>query len=130
MADRDESAAWRREIEELYGGWLDLDYGFRVGDGWSGIVRGLLDRIAEFTGGPEAFPQIHIFEIKEKYGELRIYMSDVEGEHAEAVGIAVARAVGLSRITCETCGRPGRLIQSGGWWHVACHEHEDREGGG
>jgi hypothetical protein len=33
------------------------------------------------------------------------------------------RAEGRSAHTCEVCGKRGRLVLSGGWYHTACPDH-------
>jgi hypothetical protein len=96
-----------------------------VGDGWRDLVETAIGRIASaITAAPPG--SVHITQIKEKFGSLRLYWHGhadlTEVAHAaieEAVHLAEAR----SACTCETCGEPGRLFKRGGQLLTACDTH-------
>jgi uncharacterized protein with HEPN domain/predicted RNase H-like HicB family nuclease len=84
--------------------------GFCVGDGW----HGLLDRLSRKLS---ADPNLHIWQVKEKYGSLRVYFCDPIRSDLEA---ALDKATRESMRTCEICGKPGRLTRRRGWVSVRC----------
>lgn len=62
-------------------------------------------------------------EIKEKYGELRIYMNNTD----EYVNGILDMACQMSLNTCENCGRPSRLVKEGGWIINNCKGCHNKE---
>lgn len=68
------------------------------------------------------FPQVEVVQVKEKFGTLRFY-TDVGDDYIYG---AIAMAESMSAVTCETCGKPGKLYTYG-WWHVACDEHKTQD---
>jgi len=65
------------------------------------------------------FPHIVVQQIKEKYGTLRFYTNYTD----DYINGAVSMAECISSVTCEECGKPGKLYTSG-WWRVACQDHK------
>ena len=67
-----------------------------------------LDQIKELLENGAG--SITITEIKEKFGELRIYyiLEDVHDTDAFAVSQFITEAETLSTRTCEICGEPGK----------------------
>lgn len=101
-----------------------MAWGLSIGDGWMPLMAGLsaeIERILIAHKVPEGlWPAFE--QVKEKFGELRIYLSwPEEMQGAEARELPVRReirqaantAVELSRTICEKCGAPGKLIQEG-----------------
>lgn len=86
---------------------------------------------AQFYSVEEPSPQFWFTQIKEKYGELRAYFHvepHDETQYAHFQGI-IRMAAAMSRITCETCGNPGKM-RGKAWLYVSCNEHAreaDRE---
>jgi hypothetical protein len=62
----------------------------------------------------------NIQQIKEKFGELRIYL-DTPLPNMYAWGV-VDFAEEMSRVTCEVCGAPGETITKG-WHKTLCEQH-------
>lgn len=62
----------------------------------------------------------NIVQIKEKFGELRIYL-DMPLPNMYAWGV-VDFAEEMSRVTCEVCGAPGETITKG-WHKTLCEQH-------
>lgn len=94
-------------------------FGFECGDGWYDLLYELFEKIETHfkTQPPEVVDAFSVQQIKEKYGTLRFYCSGddvVEG--------FIREAEDKSEVTCEACGKPGK-IRPGGWISVQCHEH-------
>lgn len=65
-----------------------------------------------------------IDQIKEKYGELRVYVDphpDWDGDWSE-VASRIEEATIASNKICEVCGAPGKRY-SDGWSAVYCEPH-------
>jgi hypothetical protein len=72
----------------------------------------------QFRPVDAAIPQIQFVQIKEKFGTLRMYTNGYD-DYIDGV---IAMAESMSAITCEECGKPGKL-RGGGWYYTACDEH-------
>ncbi len=97
-----------------------------VGSGWFGLLDALCERLQFWTDHNRA-PQLVAQQIKEKYGELKFYVSPLPDSalpRAEQQGM-IWMACALSKQTCELCGAPGRWIGGLGP-HVRCPAHEQR----
>lgn len=69
-----------------------------------------------YYGGPPRAAQV-----KEKFGTLRFYMTHSSDE-MEAI---IDEAERKSAITCEACGKPGKVV-GGGWLYCRCRECFDK----
>ena len=58
-------------------------------------------------------------QIKEKFGGLRVYMSQRSTEMNKSIDFAVNRA----RVTCDVCGEPGTFRDTTGWLRTRCDYH-------
>ena len=93
--------------------------------GWASLIFPVLDAVEteigkkKQEGAPEAdWPQVE--QVKQKFGELRIYVNHVSPAILELIVAAVAR----SRETCAVCGNPGTRRVLGGWQlATVCDEH-------
>lgn len=85
------------------------------GDGWEPLIRTMLEDLAQIPGVGR------ITQIKEKFGILRVYLSDGDGPAWDAVD----RAEIASRKVCEMCGSRG-FMRTGGWWKTLCDDCEDK----
>ena len=83
-----------------------MAWGFTCGDGWFDLIDELC---AELQAAVEVgrFQQPVATQVKEKFGTLRFYLSASNPEIRRLVEEAERR----SAVTCEVCGRPGRLRQ-------------------
>ena len=105
-------------------------WGFEVGDGWFDIINNACNLIQSHTdwknkyakSEDEKVTQVVASQIKEKFGELRFYY---DGGDDYVRGVA-AMAEQMSTVTCETCGKPGKL-RGRGWIYTACDEHTKLE---
>jgi hypothetical protein len=95
----------------------ELEYpscGFFIRDGWMPFVEEAMVAMKEAGWKGE------LFQVKEKFGGLRIYVSD----HTPEVDQLIAEAERKSFETCEVCGNPGDL-RGGGWLKTLCGEHAE-----
>jgi hypothetical protein len=113
---------WRDELvlrhPELFRGTAHPE----VDDGWADLIDRAVERIAEAAKAGRS--PVRIVQIKEKYGELRIYTDRVDDTAtAAAVDEAIALATARSACTCEVCGAEGRLHERGDIFATACEHH-------
>jgi uncharacterized protein with HEPN domain/predicted RNase H-like HicB family nuclease len=91
--------------------------GFCIGDGWHGIVDRLSAKLS-------ADPNLHVWQIKEKFGSLRVYFCDRDTPSDPRLGevkdAALDKATRESMRTCEICGKPGTLTRRRNWVSVRC----------
>lgn len=66
---------------------------------------------------PKMF-QVQAVQVKEKFGTLRFYTN---GNDSYVDGL-IAMAEGMTSVTCEECGVPGK-IRGSGWIYVSCDTH-------
>lgn len=97
----------------------NMCFGCCVGDGWYNILHAMCGTIQDYvdrkTKEDPEFQQIEFSQVKEKFGELRIYCNYYE----PVVESCVAFAERLSAVTCEECGTPGK-IRGRGWLTCRC----------
>lgn len=87
--------------------WKDF-----IGPGWHTLAIQAIDEI-EKTGG-------WIVQVKEKFGGIRIYC---HGGEADVIDTIVKAAEQKSLQICEECGKPGTLMDVGGWYKTRCNDH-------
>lgn len=109
-----EEPVWILEIKAAYPeAFKDLfEFGFACDEGWRDLILWTLARMVS------ADPKIRVHQIKEKFGELRIYSSS-DNEDACRAG---REATALSVRICEHCGQPGALITSRPRWVTLCDD--------
>ncbi|KAJ7606568.1 hypothetical protein DFH06DRAFT_1251066 [Mycena polygramma] len=89
----------------------------RVGDGWEPILRRLCADLHHNK-------TVNFVQIKEKFGGLRVYTDTWDTE----VEKRLDEAEDESFLTCEDCGKDGRLASTeSGWQFTACQDCLDRE---
>jgi len=80
-----------------------------VGKGWSKIIDMLYDELP--------IPKkIQVYQVKEKFGGLRFYISGATKEQYAIID----KAEHMSEITCEQCGEPGTVKKDGYWLMCRC----------
>jgi len=101
----------------------NLRFGIECGDGWADIIHAFLAVAEEVTatGGGT----LHLLQIKEKMGGLRIYyrMSDTPQRSWMGIDEAYYLAEARSFHVCERCGRRGLLTYNGMLYATLCAEH-------
>lgn len=88
-----------------------------VGEGWIPIVRSVLEVLdkAGFT----------IFQLKEKFGGLRIYVDappDATAAVKAEISALIHAAENASYKTCDLCGGRGYCQLIRDWWRTRCAE--------
>jgi hypothetical protein len=82
-----------------------------TGDGWKPLIN-LVVLAAKDEG-------VKIAQIKEKFGELRIY---VGSNASQRLLNLINEAENLSSTICEYCGKPGHLRTNRSWLKTLCEE--------
>lgn len=90
-----------------------LDHLYEVGPGWHIILAKLHYDLLKID------PTYEVGQVKEKWGELRVYLRGYSPGTIELVEAASS----ASTVTCEMCGEPG-VTQEGGWVKTLCPEHQ------
>ena len=85
-------------------------FGCECGDGWYELIRGVCEKIKDYK-------DVEFFQIKEKFGELRMYTGAVTDKVHDIIEEACEQSVTV----CEACGKPGK-IRGGGWVRTLCDE--------
>jgi hypothetical protein len=98
-----------------------MSYGIGVGDGWYNIMNVLCWTIQNHVDyqqrkNPE-YKQVEFFQIKEKFGGLRVYTSGAD----EVVNNLIVFAENMAIVTCEQCGNPGKIRYTS-WNTCRCDE--------
>jgi len=88
------------------------DWGNDVEPGWKHLVEPLVSECKKRG--------VKIAQVKEKFGTLRFY---TYGHEDEELSKLIREAEKKSAVTCEFCGKPGTLDDSGGWWKTTCPDH-------
>ena len=95
-----------------------MAFGFSCGEGWYPLIIELLDQLQEISDREEEF-DVEVLQVKEKFGELRVYVNYETDEITELIDKYAQR----SRITCEVCGETGSMLNYHGWLYVGCEKH-------
>ncbi len=94
--------------------------GFACNDGWYELIRNLsldINEIAKREGLKDKnYPMA--FQVKEKFGGLRFYLSSGT---IEAIRNAIDKAEEASYKICEKCGKSGK-IRDGAWIFTLCDQ--------
>lgn len=95
-------------------------FGIECGDGWYFLLSELFDHLDryfqhKYKTVPEDF---QITQIKEKFGDLRIYVDGAD----DAVWELIRFTESLSHKTCEYCGSNQNILKSTGWITTACKQ--------
>lgn len=89
-------------------------FGLEIGDGWFDLIRKTCKKIKPLTVKDEDF---RFNQIKEKFGELRMYTETYIEEVEDIIDEATEKSLKI----CETCGKPGKLRETKSHWFLtAC----------
>lgn len=97
---------------------------YECGLGWHKIVNEALDAIKEYGNANSSYDNIEALQVKQKFGGLRIYLSDYN-DYIDGV-ICMAERMCLQ--TCESCGRKGALNHRGSYVATLCRNCAERDG--
>ena len=89
-----------------------MSFGFTHGDGWFDILWRLCEDLEPLVAAfeQESGRQFEVLQVKEKFGGLRIYVSDAD----DAIRLRLEAAQQESFHTCEVCGQRGERREGGG----------------
>ena len=74
-------------------------------------------------------PTIKIFQIKEKFGRLSIYIEEMSDRVRRDVECAIAKAEARAELTCKYCGKLEKDMKpTKGWVLYICEECHERTG--
>ncbi len=105
-------------FQDMYGheSLTCMHWGIATGDGWYELLWKLCIDI-EATNPPKEFK---FEQIKEKFGQLRIYT----WEDTEEIEQLIIKAEEDSAHICEVCGNPGKIQTDRVWLQALCEEHK------
>jgi hypothetical protein len=96
-------------------------FGLQIPDGWFDLADQLSADImayVERTGIPTPV----VFQMKEKFGMLLVYLDESNDDLEQMI----VQAVGRSKNLCEECGAEGILYERNrSWLHVFCEKHAE-----
>ncbi|WP_276118012.1 hypothetical protein [Pararhizobium qamdonense] len=119
-------------------------YLITVGPGWCPLFTDFCEQMEGVLHHHDETGRWYIRQVKEKFGELRIYVRpapyerpDVDGfmewvddidppepTHVEdMLGIIKQHITGRAAHVCEDCGEPGELRVLDGWYSTCCDRH-------
>jgi hypothetical protein len=87
-------------------------------DGWFDIIDHLCNDLEKHII-EKKYEDFKIWQVKEKFGGLRFYVSFQDDEINEMISEAEKK----SYETCEECGEDGKM-RSGGWIRTLCDKHD------
>jgi hypothetical protein len=100
---------WRLDLGPI----INSDY-FNIGEGWYGLVKGLIEELLAIGWDKR------IIQVKEKFGGFSFY---IENGSDEMYAI-ISKYEKLSYKICEKCGSEG-VLRKGVWLKTLCDEHSD-----
>ena len=89
-------------------------WGAECDKGWDKII---VETVTKLDKLPDN--ELYITQIKEKFGELRIYTSSYKEEIEKELDSIIKEAEEKASRTCESCGAEGKL-RTKGWIQVLC----------
>lgn len=110
------------EAKTIWGENLGCGMGCDCDDGWYNLIHDFCKELDDFYKTKNKnINKIKIYQIKEKYGTLRIYL----GNYIDGVDDIVAKYEDLSGEICEMCGNIGDISISGSWYKTLCEKHRE-----
>lgn len=86
-----------------------------VPEGWKTILKDGFTKM--FESGWDG----KVFQIKEKFGSLRLYLN----EHNEDLNFIIDEMTKHTQSVCYRCGKPA-TTNTKGWFLYSCEEHKER----
>ena len=106
---------WTDKVSEdydySYNEWEAIDLGWQIAFGWD-----LLNKLAVAVNNLEYPEEFRITQIKEKFGELRIYCCG-----SREIYQLIDDYTALSRKICIVCGKPADVATTG-WFSFYCND--------
>lgn len=107
-----------------------------IGPGWWPLFSDFCEQLEQGLRSHGGTGKWFIRQVKEKFGELRIYVRPADHERLdvdidppepsaaqEMISIIREQIVGQANHTCEECGEPGGLRVLDGWYKTCCDQH-------
>lgn len=121
---------WERSCEDLFHSYprvFKYKPFISVGIGWHSILHETAEKAEKiidklYSSDPKRTDIPYLWDIKEKYGTLRISFNGVPIEYSDEIFKLEDEAEERSASMCETCGKPATLT-SGGWIKTLCPKH-------
>lgn len=89
--------------------------------------RGWVDLVVKLDADlAELFPNYTVFQVKEKFGGLRYYISTYGKGNIEDAATAndlISNAEHASFYICQVCGDPGQHDENNAWAATLCPKH-------
>ncbi|TAX58938.1 hypothetical protein ELI02_02240 [Rhizobium leguminosarum] len=112
----------------------DWQYLITVGPGWWPLIGDFCEKSQALLREHGEIGKWFIRQIKEKMGELRIYVRPAAYERldihppqptqvTELLSDLRSQIVERANHTCEECGEPGELRVLDGWYRTCCDKH-------
>ena len=99
-------------------------YEYEVGKGWDKICSEAFRKIANaYIENGEDLTAFSLFQIKEKFGGLRIYFEAHPQSVSKFAAQVISDAERESYTVCEICGEKGELREDLSWISTLCDEH-------
>ncbi|EYD74374.1 hypothetical protein Rumeso_04059 [Rubellimicrobium mesophilum DSM 19309] len=92
-----------------------MAFGFSCGPGWLPLIQGCLANLRLIVE-EDGLADLRVIQVKEKYGQLRIYASTGNDRVWELLQLAEA----ASGQICENCGGPSQVAWRGDWLTTLC----------
>lgn len=98
---------------------------FGCDKGWHNIIIAALNEINTLMSQTRPDEKLHVYQIKEKFGGLRMYIEvlPTETDFNNKVAEIVSHAEIQCEQTCEVCGAYGWLDHKKSWIKTVCREH-------
>lgn len=97
---------------------MGYNYYYSIGKGWYRLVREVILAIDKYNFEHPDDDQIHITDVKEKWGGLRIEIDSWAPEISDLILDIEEK----SRSICEECGKEGSTCKVRGWIYTLCDE--------
>lgn len=98
--------------------WDDIPIGWRKAFG-----EQMCDELLEILKKSDCLDDYRIFQIKEKFGMLRIYDNGIPSSIHDEYNAWLNKYEELSEKTCIICGNPATTMTKG-WVMPVCNEHK------
>lgn len=93
-------------------------FGVDTGDGWFDLVYNLCKNIQEWCDKNDQAKQVKFTQIKEKWGELRVYCEGYPDEIDEMIAQAAKESITI----CQNCGSKNNIKITTGWVTYLCKD--------
>ena len=106
------------------------EFGCEVNDGWLDICNEIIKNVEEYNRNRVIEDQIEISQIKSKFGELRVYLTDYNGNlvYPEGLYDFIRDCETRASNTCEYCGSHDNVTTTSynGWIRTLCDKCNEK----